>query len=130
MTDEEYALSEGWTTEKLWFGNINGSSEQATVWFPPDCSLEERDGIIEDVADCISMNMWHKTTHLDAPYLERPRVLTLWNPEGNEDELEISLDGHHIASLNHDEDGYAGMESVASAVTTMARILKLEVENK
>jgi hypothetical protein len=48
----------------------------------------------------------------------------------DEDNLVIKLNGKEIASFNHDEDGWAGMESAENLVVTLAERLNIPVERK
>ena len=54
--------------------------------------------------------------------------ITLVNTD--DENLVIKLNGKEIARFNHDEHGWAGMESAESLVTTLAEKLGIPVERK
>lgn len=45
-----------------------------------------------------------------------------------DEQYEITYDEKHVASVNHDMHGWAGIDAVIDAVTTLAKYADIEVE--
>jgi hypothetical protein len=51
-------------------------------------------------------------------------VFTYENPDDDEERLEISMNGVVIASLNHDQHGWDGMQAVENAIKAIEEQMK------
>ena len=45
----------------------------------------------------------------------------------DEETLKVFLNGEEVGSANHDEDGWAGMESLESLVRGIAKVLRIPI---
>ena len=55
------------------------------------------------------------------------KTLRIHQPEHDEEQLEIYLGDVQIASVNHDEEGWAGMEAIENVAVKMAEELGLKI---
>lgn len=44
--------------------------------------------------------------------------------------LEVHLDGQHVVTANHDEDGWSGMRKVEETIKEIAKIIGARVEEE
>lgn len=55
-------------------------------------------------------------------------VFTFEDPDGNEEELLIKMNGVEIAHVNHDTHGWAGITAVRDVVDAIEKQLKKEAK--
>lgn len=132
----DYALAQGWTCEKIGFRNINGSTEQSEVWFPPDCDAREREIIIETEQTVIGLNMWDLCKHDEPPPLAdaelRRKSRAILNyalaQEARISALEAKLEeaegrinrGERWYTIDGDDESYCDLEEIADILRSRA----------
>lgn len=56
--------------------------------------------------------------------------IVITNIDHDEERIAVKINGKTIASFNHDEHGWSGMEAVERVVEQMAKALKMEFARK
>ena len=56
---------------------------------------------------------------------EKPHIIT--RRQIDDESIEFSLNGQHLITVNHDDDGWSGMERIEGVIEAMAKQLGIDI---